>query len=274
MNFTLFRNHLVREPLVHFVLAGAVLFGLDHVISAGRDNPKIIVLGAEVEKEAHDIFLGALGREPSEKEMTILRERWIDNEVLYREGLALRVDQGDPTIRERVIFKALEIMQANLALPKVDDQQLHAWFEKNREKYDEPARFDFLEAVTVGTLTPDAVNKFVAALNTGAKEENSTQSGLRVFKARPRNTLVTSYGEPFTQALEKMPIGQWQALESREGLRVIRLEAKKAGEAVDYTSVQTKVYMDWKDDILQQQRTDAVRELGKKYTIKRVEAVK
>ena len=274
MNFTLFRNQIVREPLLHFVLAGAVLFGLDHFISAARDNPKTIVVGADVEKEAHAIFLGALGREPSEKEMTILRERWIDNEVLYREGLALRVDQGDPTIRERVIFKALEIMQANLALPKVNEQQLRDWFEKNREKYDEPVRFDFLEAVTVGTLSPDAVNKFVVALNTGAKEENATQSGLRVFKARPRNTLVTSYGEPFTLTLEKMPIGQWQALTSREGLRVIRLEAKKAGQAVDYAAVQSKVYMDWKDEILQQLRTDAVRELGKKYTVKRAEVVK
>ena len=34
---------------------------------------------------------------------------WLDNEVLYREGLALQVDKGDPAIRERVIFKALSL---------------------------------------------------------------------------------------------------------------------------------------------------------------------
>jgi hypothetical protein len=113
---------LLREPLLHFVVFGALIFAVDHVIAARQQNPKVIEVGPEVDKEAKSLFRGAFGREPSDKELAVMRERWIDNEVLYREGLGLRVDQGDTSIRERVIFKALNVMQANLTLPQIDDK--------------------------------------------------------------------------------------------------------------------------------------------------------
>ncbi len=82
-------------------------------------------------------------REPNADELYALRRVWLDNEVLYREGLALQVDQGDAAIRERVIFKAQSILDANVKLPPYDDKLLRDWFASNRAKYDEPARYDF-----------------------------------------------------------------------------------------------------------------------------------
>ncbi|MFX6930183.1 hypothetical protein ABTH73_19595, partial [Acinetobacter baumannii] len=87
------------------------------------------------------------GREPNAEELAALRRVWLDNEVLYREGLALQVDKGDSAIRERVIFKALSVVDANTKLPAVTDEVLRKWFEGHRVKYDEPPRFDFQEAV-------------------------------------------------------------------------------------------------------------------------------
>ena len=263
---------LLREPLLHFFVFGALLFGIDHVTAKSRDKTQMIVIGPEVDRDAKAIFRSALGREPNPQEMTTLRERWIDNEVLYREGLALRVDQGDNAIRERVIFKALNVMQANLALPKVDDAGLRAWYAKNRTLYEEPARFDFQEAVLIGDSSPAAASKLIEALSLGV--QGDTQSGLRIFKARPRSNLVTSYGAEFATALEQMPAGQWRALPSKEGLRVVRLESKTAAEMVAYETVQGRVYQDWKDLTLQDMRTAAVRDLGKKYTVTIAEPAK
>ena len=74
---------------------------------------------------------------------------WLDNEVLYREGLALQVDKGDTAIRERVIFKALSVVDANLKLPPSTSKCCATGSRSNRAKYDEPARYDFQEAVLV-----------------------------------------------------------------------------------------------------------------------------
>ena len=79
-----------------------------------------------------------------------MRQVWLDNEVLYREGLALGLDKGDTAIRERVIFKALTMVDANTKRPAFDEKVLREWFEKNRARYDQPARYNFQEAVLAG----------------------------------------------------------------------------------------------------------------------------
>ena len=70
--------------------------------------------------------------------------------MLYREGLALQVDKGDTAIRERVIFKALSVIDSNVKLPPVDDDVLRDWFESHRDKYDEPRALRFRGGRAVG----------------------------------------------------------------------------------------------------------------------------
>jgi hypothetical protein len=267
-----FASRLVREPLVQFIVFGALLFGADRVIAARHDNRKVIELTPAVDQEARAIFKGALGHDPSPTEMQTLRERWIDNEVLYREGLALRVDQGDAAIRERVIFKALEVMQSNLTLPKIDEAGLRAWFIANRANYDEPARFDFLEAVLIGDRSPQAVAAFIADLSAGIQGE--AQSGLRIFKARPRSNLVASYGEAFAGAMDTIPVHAWRAVQGKDGVRIVRLEGRTAAQPSSFEAVQGRIYADWKDAQLQKLRTAAVRDLGKKYQVRIAENAK
>ena len=78
----------LREPLLHFVVLGALLFGVDHCSPAARDDPRTIVVDAEVDAKAMQVFKDARGRDPNEEELYALRRVWLDNEVLYREGLA------------------------------------------------------------------------------------------------------------------------------------------------------------------------------------------
>ena len=258
-------HQLVREPLIHFLLLGGLIFAADAIVFQRQDDPRVIAVGPEVDVEARTLFKTSLGREPSAAELKQLRQRWVDNEVLYREGMLLAVDKGDTGIRERVIFKALNIMQSNLTVPPADDKVLRAWFEKNRATYDEPPRYDFVEAVWVGDKSDAVIKKFVNSLSQGVQD--ATESGLRVFKGRPQNNLRVSYGDDFVRALDELPPGEWRGLLGKDGVHVVRLEARHAGVPTSFEAVQSRVYPDWKDAIVQQLRTDAVRELGKKYRI-------
>ena len=255
----------LREPLLHFAVLGALLFGADHVLVARRDDPRTIVVGAEVDAEARQLFKSARGREPDAAELRALRERWIDNEVLYREGLALQVDRGDTAIRERVIFKSLSVIDASVKLPQFDDASLRRWFEGHRDRYDEPARFDFQEAVLAGDSSEAAVRAFAQALNAGTPGD--AQAGLRVFKGRPDTNLVQSYGAEFAKALELGPVGEWRTLQARDGWRVMRLEAKTPARPASFETLRGVVLQDWTDATLAAQRTAAVRVLAKKYSI-------
>ncbi|MYZ53749.1 peptidyl-prolyl cis-trans isomerase [Malikia spinosa] len=257
----------LREPLLHFLILGAAIFGVDQWRNAGSETASDIVVTAKVQQEAKAIFEAGMKREPKPEELKVLLDRWVDNEILYREGLQLGLDRGDSGIRDRVIFKAMSVTQAGIVLPEVDEAGLKAWFESNRERYDTPARFDFLEAAVPPDTKLDALQRFAVALNSN-QDEPGIESSLRVFRDRPRSNLLQSYGKDFTEAIEQLKPGQWQVLVSNDGPRVIRLESLKPAVAADFEAVKVKLYQDWKDEMTSQRSKELIREMGKKYQIR------
>lgn len=255
-----------REPLLHFVVLGGLLFAGDHWLVGQDDDPRTIVVGAAVDGEAVETFEAARGRKPNDKERKALHKVWLDNEVLYREGLALQVDKGDTAIRERVIFKALSVVDSNVKLPPVNQDVLRKWFEAHRDKYDEPQRYDFDEAVLSGDNSEAAVRAFVSELNSGAPGD--AKAGLRVFKGRPRENLSQSYGPELPDQLLKGKPGEWQALKTSAGWRAMRLNSIAPQQAANFDALGGVVLQDWKDAIASEERSRAVDELAKKYKIK------
>jgi hypothetical protein len=256
----------LREPLLHFVLLGGLLFALDHCLVARRDDPRTIVVSVAADREAIETFKAARGHEPNAEELAALRRVWLDNEVLYREGLALGVDKGDTAIRERVIFKALSVVDSNVKPSVPSNDLLRAWFESHRDKYDEPARFDFDEAVLSGRAAEAEVRAFVNDLNAGTPGD--AKAGLRVFKARPEPTLAASYGAEFARALPQSPLGVWRAFDTQGGWRALKLNAITPAKRATFAEYRNVVLQDFSDAAAAQQRTDAVRALTQKYRVK------
>ncbi len=262
----------LREPLVHFIVLGGLLFAFDHFLLESVDDPQTIMIGADVDKESRQVFKASRGRDPTKAELDALRQVWLDNEVLYREGLALQVDKGDDAIRQRIIFKALSVIDANVQLPPFDDKLLRKWFEIRRTQYDEPARYDFEEAVLAGDATEVTVRAFVKSLNAGAPAE--AEAGLRVFKGRPQANLTESYGLEFAKMLGESPTGEWRAYSTREGWRAIRLDLMTPSKPAVFERLRGVVLQDWTDATMAEQRTAAVRALAKKYNVKTETATK
>ena len=255
----------LQEPLLHFVLLGAVLFAADHWLVGRRDDPRRIVVSAAVDEEAKTLFKNARGRAPNADELKALRQVWLDNEVLYREGLALQVDKGDTAMRERVIFKSLSLVDAALKRPDITEAELRQWFEKHRTDYDEPARYDFQEAALAEDNSEAAVRAFVQALNSGTPGD--AKAGLRVFKGRPHANIVESYGADFAKAIEAAPPGEWRALATGDGWRAMRLDAVTPAKPAQFEEVRGVVMQDWNDKTMADLRTRQVRALARKYKI-------
>ncbi|WP_293375088.1 peptidylprolyl isomerase [Nevskia sp.] len=256
----------LREPLLHFLLIGALLFALDQWLLSSKDDLNTIVVTAEVDEEAAQLFESSRGRRPNAEEMQALRQVWLDNEVLYREGLSLGVDRGDSAIRERVIFKALSLIDADLRVPEISDAELRAWFEARRDKYDAPARYDFDEATVSGERSEAAVRAVVARLNEATATD--IDAALRVFKGRPYANIVQSYGAEFAAAIDTAPPGVWQALPTKDGWRAMRLNARTASAPASFESLRGPVLQDWRDAIAADLRTAAVRKIASRYSIR------
>lgn len=258
-------SRFIEEPLLIFTTIAVLIFLGDYLISLTKNDPKAIVITPEIREDIKQIYINSLKREPTPVDMKILIDRWVDNEVLYREGLALGLDKGDSSIRERVIFKTLSVTQAEITLPKLNDNDLQKWFTAHEDQYDSPALINFEEAVVSGKPSKDDLTNFINALN--GKGHSSIDSSLEIFKDRPRFTIVDGYGEEFTNALEKLTLKEWVSLESKMGTRVVRLIGVKPGDKANFEPLKTKVYTDWKNQTAAELSTKAIRELGKKYKI-------
>ena len=256
----------LSEPLVHFVFLGAMVFALDHALVARAGDPNAIVVSADVNKELVGMFTDSRRRPPTPEELKSLQKIWLDNEVLYREGLANGLARGDQMLRDRIIFKSMGLIESGVKVRVPDDATLQAWFEQHRDKYDEVPRISFEEAALSGANDEAEVRNFVNALNAGTPGD--AKAGLRVFKARPLSSIDQAYGADFTKSLQSQPLNNWSALQTLGGWRAIRVTEVRPGSPADFAQKHAAILADWKDANASDQRTAAVRELWKKYKIR------
>ncbi len=98
---------IYRQPLSHFLLLGALLYGAVQQLSALGLMPvaavaPITVTATDVERLRRQ-WLALWAREPTAKEMQNLLRRYADDEILLREALRLQLDRRDKVARERQI---------------------------------------------------------------------------------------------------------------------------------------------------------------------------
>ncbi len=100
---------LLRAPVIHFVLIGTLLFGLQRW-QALEDTPPVeqepdrnIVINAARLAQMRTDWVVNTFRLPTAQEQENLLRQHIDEELLYREALSLGLDRHSPVVRNRLI---------------------------------------------------------------------------------------------------------------------------------------------------------------------------
>lgn len=108
-----------REPLLRFFAVGALLYAAS-ALTGARDEGRRIVVPAEYVEALRDELATAKGAPLTPAEAAGATDRLVDEEVLYREALALGLDKGDAAIRNRLVFKMQTLLGDLAALPAPD----------------------------------------------------------------------------------------------------------------------------------------------------------
>ena len=94
----------LRSPLLHFVLAGAVLATLQSLLWPGEPaRPEPVIVDAGVLAGLTRDWARASGRTPTNAELDLLVQDWVDQELLVRQALALGLEHNDALIERRLI---------------------------------------------------------------------------------------------------------------------------------------------------------------------------
>ena len=255
---------LWREPLLHFVLLGALIFGVDAVLHPPPKDDKVITVTKAMRQSFIDNFDEDKSRVPSDAELEKMIESWVASEILYREGKALGVDRGDDMIRDRVAFKLQLLIFDQIRVSQPTEDQLRAWFADNHDRFDEQERVGFYLTPPTDEMTAQRQLEEIQAQH----ESEDLQKQTRAILGRPVASLAASFGEGFRDALLALPLGQWKILQSKDGWHVVRLDSRRAGVLASLGDVRDEAVRIWLTDETRKRAWEAVSRLKAAYNVR------
>jgi hypothetical protein len=246
---------LLREPLVHFLAIGALLFVLFRM--AGDDAPateEIVVTQGRIDQLATSFRL-VWQRKPTPQELDGLIEDYIREEVLYREAVGMGLDRDDTIIRRRMRQK-LEFLAEDLSAQfEPTDEDLQAWFSQHRESYRVDEGFTFrhiyLNPDRRGDDLPGDIERLLEQLSTATEDLDVSNLGDPLllpdrYEAMARTRVEQTFGTNFATSLEEFATGAWGGpIESGYGQHLVLLHERKPGGIPELDDVRDRLQRDW-----------------------------
>ncbi|MGH8649427.1 MAG: peptidyl-prolyl cis-trans isomerase, partial [Burkholderiales bacterium] len=216
-------KRLLREPLLHFLLLGALLFGVHALTQVGRPGPassKEIRLTLDELAQLALLFQSQWRREPTPEEFSRLVENKVQGEILYREALAMGLDKDDEIVKRRMAQKMQFLAEDVAAAREPTTAELRSFYERNSAQFAQPNRVSFRHLYFSpdrrgGRAREDAA-KALAKL-AGQPQDAKLAASLAdpfmfqdYYRDRAPEQLGKEFGPQFAQAVAKLAPGSWQ----------------------------------------------------------------
>ena len=269
-------KHLFREPFVHFVLLGGLLFTghsawQTHVTKSDRI---ILVSPAEMERQAQ-IFTSENQRQPSDADLEGLLFAHIEEQALMREAKRLGLDEDDTIIRRRLAQK-MRFMIDDIGAPDLPSRsELEAWFEANPDRFMRPETRSFEHIYLSPKGRPDTVVSEAEALLNGSRltenwkaQSDPFMTGLS-FTTLAQPAVQRDFGTAFAKnlfALRNSP--DWQGpINSAFGVHLVRFTDVTPEYLPEFKTIQAEVEAVWLDEAKRLENTAALKTLIGKYRV-------
>lgn len=249
----------LREPLVQFLLIGGVLFA-----AHARLNPPVEARlpASQIRLTANDLDQMAMvwalkwQRPPTPEEMARLIDDKVRGEILYREALALGLDQDDTIVKRRLAQKMEFLAEDMSGIRDPEREELRVWFEQNRERFALPGRMSFRHVY----FSPDergqearagAAKALPALLGEPAESATAASLGDRFmfsdyYADRVPEQVASVFGTTFAQALTTLAPGVWQGpIESGLGWHLVYVDSLSPGRVPAFEEVEVEVKGEW-----------------------------
>lgn len=272
-------KRILKEPLLHFVLLGAALFGayslMPKEVSRG-DAGKIVVTQGQIEHLTAG-FTKTWQRPPTADELAALVRDFVQEEVYCREAMAMGLDKDDTVIRRRLRQK-LEFVSEDIAdRAEPTEADLNAYLQAHAATFRTPPRFTFRQVYLSpqkhrDTLARDAA-QLLAQLNQAGNQADTSALGDTLmlddqFVAIPASEVARQFGETFAAKLATLAPGQWQGpVESGYGVHLVLVSERSEGRQPALAEVREAVSREWADTRRLQANQKFYEELLKRYTV-------
>lgn len=244
----------MREPLLQFLAIALVLFIANHFIHGDVARPsgeRITISQGRVQQIADSYRLLA-GRLPSRAELQALVNDFADEEIAYREAIALGLDADDTIVRRRMRQK-LEFMAEDAeASAEPTDAQLAIWLTDHAAGYRLPERISFRQVMVSTDLRGERAKSEAAnlleRLQSGADPTKLGDPSMLPSALRPttQQDVASLFGEAFATALFAQSDDRWFGpVMSPLGAHVVLILSREPARDPILTDIRDKLRSDW-----------------------------
>ncbi len=202
-------------------------------------------------------------------------DRWLDDELLFREGLRRGYALDDLIVRREVQRRTRAALLAEQSSTQPNDAALQAWMDQHAERYQAPPRYSYtqvyLSRSVHGTrLEADAqaLGAKLSALPDGYAKLGDPFLNGPVRKSVSASQVVSEFGLAFAQSLAQLPVGAWQGpVMSPLGAHWVRVDRIEPGRRLRLDEARMHVRADYADTQQQQALRVALDGLRGRYRV-------
>ncbi len=275
-------GRFAREPLLHFVIMGAILVVAGRVYQNNNHLYRIEISPGHVAQLTQKYAL-QYGSAPNADVLEALLSQDIREEMLFREGLALKLDKNDEIVRRRVIQKTQFLMQDLSAPSEPTEQQVDDFYNAHADRYVTPPRatFSHIYFATTNAVSPDedtearqrATSVLVLLSNSLARAPHLGDAfpDLYDFAAYEPTQVYRLFGHtPFAEAVFSASIGEWSGPHvSAYGWHLIYVDVREPSTLQYLADIRDNVVKDYFEDAQAAANLATFERLTKKFTIVR-----
>lgn len=248
-------SRAMREPLVHFLIAGFVLFVFYALLQperfAGDTSRRIELSPTDIER-VELAFIARWQRRPTPDELRGLLTDEVRNEILAREAIALGLDKDDAIVKRRLAQKMAFLAEDVSGLREPAGAELRAWFDANKSEFAQAPRITFRHVFFStdrrGADAEAAARKALASTSgrSGAAPRGDPFMFQDYYADRTAQQVAQVFGSDFDSAVFSTPVKRWSGpFESGLGWHLVWIEEGRAGEVPSYEDVESEVRERW-----------------------------
>ncbi len=268
----------IREPLVHFLALGALLFLLFAVFGGpGQGRSDHIVVASNQVALLADGFRRTWQRPPTTAELAGLVEDHIREEIYYREALEMGLDSNDTIVRRRMRQK-MEFFTDDLLAPiEPTEEELRTYLREHEDFFRVAPRMTlehvYFNVDRRGETALDDAKQLRARLRSAPSDLDLDELGDRLplpttYTDASLGELSSRFGTRFADSLMELPVGTWEGpIESGFGLHLVLIEDRKPAEVPALEVVRQAVEREWRSAARSEAKEAFFESLRSQYSI-------
>jgi len=229
-------RRILREPLVHFLVLGLVLFAwFEWRGGSGPGSRRISITSGLVQHLAAG-FSRTWQRPPTESELKGLIDDYVKEEIATREAVAMGLDREDAIIRRRLRQKLEFLVEDEVEQAPPTNDELRAWLDEHPDAFAGEPRVSlrqvYVRTDRRGDGARSRAESLLSRLRAAGPDADIDDLGdpsllPAELPLGPVSEVARVFGTELADGIDSLPVEQWSGpFESGYGLHLVLIRER------------------------------------------------